>query len=82
MEQYNQNEDKYIKQVYSKIILLAIFSHLSYIIIFLSLAIPVLAIYNIAIASFYCLMQFIVSRGHYILTVSVIHIEDHSLILL
>lgn len=75
MEKYNQNEDKYIKQVYSKIILLAIFSHLSYIIIFLFLAIPVLVIYNIASVLFYCLMQFIVNRGHYSLAVSVIHIE-------
>lgn len=69
------NETAYVKQVYQRIICLAIVAHLSYVFIFAFLSFQWLSVYNIASSFFYLLMLWVIKKGHYRMAVILIHME-------
>ena len=70
------NDEKlYLKKVYRNIILLALFAHGSYILIFAHLGFLIPSVYNVGSVVFYCLMLYTTGRGLYRLSVTLIHIE-------
>lgn len=71
----NGAEERYLRNIYHRIIWLAFAAHLSYIGIFGLLGIISLMLYNVASVIFYTLMQCAVRRGFYRLAVSCIHVE-------
>lgn len=75
MRKRTENEATYVKEVYSKIIYLAIFSHASFILIFFGLSVPPLIIYNFFSVLFYLLMLYVVHKEQFRFAVGAIHLE-------
>ncbi|WP_066683630.1 GGDEF domain-containing protein [Christensenella intestinihominis] len=69
------DEELYLKKVYRNIILLALFAHGSYILIFASLNFLIPSVYNVGSVIFYFFMLYTTRRGLYRLSVTLIHVE-------
>lgn len=69
------DEDTYLKRVYRNIILLALFAHGTYILIFAFMGFAIPAAYNAGSVIFYCFMLYTTHRGLYRLSVTLIHVE-------
>lgn len=63
MTSIDQTEDKYVKLIYRRIIILASAAHFAYIVIFALTGVYPLAVYNIASVCFYLAMGQSVERG-------------------
>ncbi len=75
MTSIDQTEDKYVKLIYRRIIILASAAHFSYIVIFVLTGVYPLAVYNIASVCFYLAMGQSVERGYYRMAVTCVHFE-------
>lgn len=67
--------DAYVKQVYQRIIYLALLVHISYVALFIWLGRPVVTLYNGGSAAFYLLMLGMVRRQAFRAAVAAIHCE-------
>lgn len=71
----DRREDRYVKHIYRRIIVLALAAHVSYVAIFAFLGVMSLAVYNVASVCFYFAMGAVIERGFFRMAVTCIHLE-------